>query len=67
MKPRPRLLSDGEWSNKSRRRKDGSFVHLIRCCDCGLDHIIQYEVVNDKLRFRAWRQPKRKGAKHVRH
>lgn len=59
MKRRARKLGDGEWSSRATRRKNGTYVHLIRCCDCALSHIIQYEVKNEKLRFRAWRLPKR--------
>lgn len=61
---RPRKLSDGEWSNRSAKRKDGTYVHLIRCCDCSLSHIIQYQVTNEKLRFRAWRLKKRSRKKN---
>lgn len=51
-----RKLADGELSNASRRRKDGTYVHAIKCCDCGLEHILQYELTKAaSLRFRAWR------------
>lgn len=54
-------LSDGERSNASRRRADGTYVHAIKCCDCGLVHIVQYELTKaHSLYFRAWRMPKRK-------
>lgn len=53
---RPRKLSDGEWSNPSRLRKNGTYVHLVVCCDCKLKHLVQYEITKaNKLRFRAWR------------
>ena len=56
-----RKLSDGEWSNRSKKRKaTGNYVQAIRCCDCGLAHIIEYQITNDRLRFRAWRVPRRK-------
>lgn len=53
-----RKLEDGEWSTRSRRRKDGTFLHAIKCCDCGLVHLVQYAVTDSSLRFRAWREPK---------
>lgn len=55
-----RTLGDGEWSSKSKPQKDGMWVHGIKCCDCGLEHIIQYQITNGRLRFRAWRKPKKR-------
>ena len=52
-----RKLKDGEWSLRSRRRSDGTVLHKIRCCDCKLEHIVQYEITKTGLRFRAWRLP----------
>ena len=58
---RPRKLADGEWSSRASLRQNGMYVHLIRCCDCNLEHIIQYQITKaGKLRFRAWRLPKRR-------
>jgi hypothetical protein len=55
-----RKLADGEWSAKSRKRKNGFFVQKIKCCDCGLVHLMQYEITARGLRFRAWRETRRK-------
>jgi hypothetical protein len=55
MKPRPRKLADGEWSSFSRLRKNGTYVHQLRCCDCRLTHLVQYVITARGLRFRAWR------------
>lgn len=52
---RPRKLSDGELSSPSQLRKNGTYVHLIKCCDCGLKHLMQYTITPRGLRFRAWR------------
>lgn len=52
---RYRKLADGEWSTPSRRRADGTFLHRIKCCDCGLKHLVQYKAGRATLRFRAWR------------
>ena len=51
----PRKLADGELSRPSKRRKNGTYVHLIKCCDCGLKHLMQYVITKRGLRFRAWR------------
>lgn len=53
-------LADGQWSPRSRSRKDGTFLHNIRCCNCALEHIIQYSITASGMRFRAWRLPKRR-------
>ena len=52
---RPRKLADGELSNPSKLRKNGTYVHLLKCCDCGLKHLMQYTITARGLRFRAWR------------
>ena len=57
---RYRVLADGEPSAVSRLRKDGTCLHKIKCCDCGLEHVVRYELTKTGLRFRAWRLPKRK-------
>lgn len=58
-----RKLRDGEWSHKSKRRDDGTWAHRIKCCDCGLEHVIQYALTKkEALRFRAWRL--KRGATH---
>lgn len=56
---RYRKLADGELSAASRLRKDGTCLHRIKCCQCGLEHIVRYELTKTTLRFRAWRFPKR--------
>lgn len=48
-------LADGELAAPSPRLKDGTYAHLIKCCDCGLRHLMQYTVTKRGLRFRAWR------------
>lgn len=56
MTRRYRKLTDGQWSRASRVREDGTHVHSIKCCDCGLVHTVQYEITaRGGLRFRAWR------------
>ena len=61
MKIRIRKLSDGELSNVSRLRKDGAYWHMIKCCDCGLKHLVCYVVTKRGLRFRAWRLNHKQG------
>ena len=61
MKYRVRKLLDGQLSNASGLRKDGSHVHLVRCCDCGLKHLMQYTITKRGLRFRAWRLNHKQG------
>lgn len=59
MNPKFKKLEDGELSAASRRRKDGTYLHKIKCCDCGLVHLVQYELTKaGSLRFRAWRMKK---------
>lgn len=58
MKRRFQKLKDGQWSVRMRVRKHCGYVHKLKCCDCGLVHIMQYEVTGKGLRFRAWRQKK---------
>lgn len=59
MKRKFKKLIDGEWSNPSRLRKTGFYLHRIKCCDCGLVHLMQYKITTaGKLRFRAWRESK---------
>ena len=57
MKPRPRAkkLVDGQLSRPSKLRKNGTYVHLLICCDCKLRHLVQYVITSRGLRFRAWR------------
>ena len=55
---RYKKLTDGQWSARSRRRRDGTHLHKIKCCDCGLKHLMQYETTGPTLRFRAWRLKK---------
>ena len=59
---RKRKLADGEWAH-TRRLRNGTYVHRIKCCDCGLIHLMQYELTKrNSLRFRAWRENhKRRG------
>ena len=55
-----RKLDDGELSPVTRRRKDGTYAQLIRCCDCGLTHAMLFELTaKGSLRFRAWRLPRK--------
>ena len=56
MRTRFRKLKDGEWSGRSRQRKNGMYVNKIKCCDCGLVHTVQYALTKNGLRFRAWRE-----------
>jgi hypothetical protein len=58
MKRRARKLADGEWSSRFKQRKNGMYVHLLKCCDCKLEHIVQYQLTTRGLRFRAWREPR---------
>ena len=54
--PAFKKLADGERSSAARRRKDGTYLHKVKCCDCGLVHLMQYELTPaGSLRFRAWR------------
>lgn len=51
-----RHLSDGEWSTKTKPEPNGTYLHRIKCCDCALEHNIQFKITKDgSLRFRAWR------------
>ena len=43
---------NGEWVTPRRR------LHKIRCCDCGLVHIMQFRIKKGILEFRAWRDNK---------
>lgn len=52
---RHRRLRDGQWSKHASKRRNGSYVHGIKCCDCGLEHIVQYRLTKRGLKFRAWR------------
>ena len=63
MNPRPRKLADGELSSPSRLRKNGTYVHLLVCCDCKLKHLVQYVITKRGLRFRAWRLNKGRSEK----
>lgn len=56
---RYRRLADAQWSTRAAKRRNGMYVHQLRCCDCGLAHVVQYDVTERGLRFRAWRLPKR--------
>ena len=58
MKRRFRKLKDGQWSTRSKPHKGYGYVQKLKCCDCGLVHLMQYEVTEKGLRFRAWRQKK---------
>lgn len=43
------------------QRSDGDLIrvtnrtHIIRCCDCGLVHLLKFKAGAGKLFFRAWR------------
>lgn len=50
-------LRDGQWSNTIRvTKKTGTYKHRLKCCDCGLVHVIEEKLTDKGLRFRAWRQ-----------
>jgi len=55
---RYRQQYEGEWVYPRRKR------YFMRCCDCGLVHIINFKLVkrgNGKaILFQAFRQPKKK-------
>jgi len=47
-------IDDGEWVTiawKGQREK---------CCDCNLEHVVDYQVVDGKLQFRASRLGKKR-------
>lgn len=37
-------------------------THVIRCCDCGLVHILRFYIRGGGLSFRAWRDERRTAA-----
>lgn len=52
-------VNAGEWVQP--RRKS----YLMKCCDCGLVHEMEFKLVTygdnkHKIRFRAWREGQRK-------
>ena len=51
-------LSEGQWFRVA-NRKD----HYEVCCDCGLEHRVEYRVRNGKLEFRAWREDRATAAR----
>lgn len=59
MKHKFKKLKDGAWSKASKPDDKYGFLHKIKCCDCGLVHLVQYELTKaGSLRFRAWRMKK---------
>ena len=55
MKPKYKKLADGRWTRPIAPQADGTYVHRIKCCDCGLVHVVQEKVTRRGLSFRAWR------------
>jgi len=58
-----RKLADGELSSPACRRKNNTYVAKLKCCDCGLVHLMQYTITKRGLRFRAWRLNHKRGLK----
>lgn len=46
-------IPDGEWQEPTPQTG-----YLWQCCDCGLTHRINFEVVGDKVQFQAFRDKK---------
>lgn len=55
-KPGYKKLRDGQWSAVIRSQAGGTYVHRVKCCDCGLEHVVEEKVTPKGLRFRAWRK-----------
>ena len=45
---------DGEWIRPTRKN------YFIKCCDCGLEHRIDFRIKNRHIEFRAFRIKRRK-------
>lgn len=56
MKAKYKKLKDGQWSSLIKNRPGYGFVHRLRCCDCGLKHLVQVQVSKKGMIFRAWRE-----------
>jgi hypothetical protein len=48
-------LRDGQWSAPI-RGGGGTYKHRVKCCDCGLVHVVEERVTPKGLQFRAWRE-----------
>lgn len=44
-------VHDGEWIEPTPQ-----IGHFIKCCDCGLEHIMDFRIKNGKVQFRAYRR-----------
>ena len=51
---------DGEWSRWVTPVMDG---YKMACCDCGLVHVLDFAVVDDRVMFRARRDNRATAAK----
>lgn len=52
-RPRVRTLRDGQRVFPAR-------WYLLECCDCGLQHRLEFRVIDGNVAFRAWRQPRKR-------
>lgn len=50
-------IPEGAWIRPVRRG------YITECCDCGLRHTFDFRVFRGRTQFRAWRLPKKKGAR----
>lgn len=50
-------IYDDEWVQPTPQRG-----HLMRCCDCGLVHVMDFRIRNGKVQFRPKRDNRRTAA-----
>jgi hypothetical protein len=49
-----KVQKNGEWVQPIKRG------YLMKCCDCGLVHTLNFRIVNNRVQFQAYRGIKRR-------